>query len=66
MQLDRQVTGDELRRQLGGMATALRACPARVLAEQVLAADKDVDEVVAACEHAGLPGGLPAGGPSGP
>ncbi len=50
----RQVHGDELRRELEAAGIAVRASSARGLAEEAPAAYKDVDEVVATCERAGL------------
>jgi tRNA-splicing ligase RtcB (3'-phosphate/5'-hydroxy nucleic acid ligase) len=50
----RQVRGDDLRRQLETEGIAVRATSLRGLAEEMPAAYKDVDEVVASCERAGL------------
>jgi len=50
----RQVHGNELQRQLESMGIAVRAKSARGLAEEAPVAYKDVDEVVATCERAGL------------
>jgi len=50
----RQVHGNELLRQLESMGIAVRAKSARGLAEEAPVAYKDVDEVVATCERAGL------------
>jgi len=50
----RLVHGDELRRQLESAGVAVRARSIRGLSEEAPAAYKDVDEVVATCEHAGL------------
>jgi tRNA-splicing ligase RtcB len=50
----RQVKGEALRLQLETAGVAVRAASARGLAEQASAAYKDVDEVVASCEQAGL------------
>ena len=50
----RQVHGDELRRELEAAGIAVRASSARGLAEEAPAAYKDIDEVVATCERAGL------------
>jgi len=50
----RQVHGDELRRELEAAGIAVRASSARGLAEEAPAAYKDIDEVVAPCERAGL------------
>jgi tRNA-splicing ligase RtcB (3'-phosphate/5'-hydroxy nucleic acid ligase) len=50
----RQVRGEDLRRQLEADGIAVRAASARGLAEEAPAAYKDVDEVVASCERAGL------------
>ena len=50
----RQVQGSELRRQLQSKGIAVRARSARGLAEEAPVAYKDVDEVVATCERAGL------------
>jgi tRNA-splicing ligase RtcB len=50
----RLVHGDELRRQLEAAGIAVRARSIRGLSEEAPFAYKDVDEVVATCEHAGL------------
>ena len=50
----RSVRGDELRRQLETAGIAVRARSIRGLSEEAPAAYKDVDEVVATCERAGL------------
>jgi tRNA-splicing ligase RtcB len=50
----RQVRGDDLRRQLESDGIVVRAASVRGLAEEMPAAYKDVDEVVASCERAGL------------
>ena len=50
----RQVRGEDLRRQLEAGGIAVRAASNRGLAEETPAAYKDVDEVVASCERAGL------------
>lgn len=50
----RQVRGSDLRRQLEAEGIAVRAASARGLAEEAPIAYKDVDEVVATCERAGL------------
>ncbi len=50
----REVDGEELRRSLEGGGIAVRATSARGLAEEAPVAYKDVDEVVATCERAGL------------
>jgi len=50
----RQVRGEQLRRQLETAGIEVRAISARGLAEEAPAAYKDVDEVVASCEQAGL------------
>ncbi len=50
----RQIDGGELRRQLESTGIAVRARSTRGLSEEAPAAYKDVDEVVATCEHAGL------------
>ena len=50
----RQVSGPELRRELEAAGIAVRASSLRALAEEAPAAYKDVDEVVASCERAGL------------
>jgi tRNA-splicing ligase RtcB (3'-phosphate/5'-hydroxy nucleic acid ligase) len=50
----RQVHGSELRDQLEARGIAVRARSVRGLAEEAPLAYKDVDEVVATCEHAGL------------
>jgi tRNA-splicing ligase RtcB len=50
----RQVRGDKLRHELEAKGIAVRAASARGLAEEAPAAYKDVDEVVATCERAGL------------
>ncbi len=50
----RQVQGSELRRQLQSRGIAVRVRSARGLAEEAPVAYKDVDEVVATCERAGL------------
>ena len=50
----RQVRGDELRRALESGGIAVRAASTRGLAEEAPGAYKDVDEVVATCERAGL------------
>ena len=50
----RQIRGEDLRRQLEADGIAVRARSSRGLAEEMPAAYKDVDEVVASCERAGL------------
>ncbi len=50
----RQVRGRELRRELEASGVAVRARSDRGLAEEAPLAYKDVDEVVATCERAGL------------
>lgn len=50
----RRVRGRELREQLADAGIAVRAPSDRGLAEEAPFAYKDVDEVVATCEHAGL------------
>jgi len=50
----RQINGAELRRQLEAAGIAVRAGSTRGLCEEAPAAYKDVDEVVATCERAGL------------
>ena len=50
----RQVHGEDLRRRLEAAGIAVRASSNRGLAEEAPAAYKDVDEVVATCEGAGL------------
>jgi tRNA-splicing ligase RtcB len=50
----RQVRGEDLRRRLEAAGIAVRASSNRGLAEEAPAAYKDVDEVVATCEGAGL------------
>jgi tRNA-splicing ligase RtcB (3'-phosphate/5'-hydroxy nucleic acid ligase) len=50
----RQVRGGDLRRSLEAQGIAVRASSDRGLAEEAPAAYKDVDEVVATCERAGL------------
>jgi len=50
----RQVDGNELRRQLQSLGIAVRVRSVRGLAEEAPMAYKDVDEVVATCERAGL------------
>ena len=50
----RQVKGEELRRKLEADGIAVRATSTRGLAEETPVAYKDVDEVVASCERAGL------------
>lgn len=50
----REVRGDQLRRELEASGIAVRAGSARGLAEEAPVAYKDVDEVVATCERAGL------------
>lgn len=50
----RQVRGGELRQALEARGIAVRAPSNRGLAEEAPAAYKDVDEVVATCERAGL------------
>ena len=50
----RQVRGEELRRQLKAAGIAVRVSSDRGLAEEAPVAYKDVDEVVAICERAGL------------
>jgi len=49
-----QVRASELRRQLAAAGIAVRASSDRLLAEEAPTAYKDVDEVVATCERAGL------------
>ena len=53
-QAARSITGPELRRQLEGRGIAVRGASSRGLAEETPAAYKDVTEVVAAAEGAGL------------
>ncbi len=50
----RRWRGRDLRRQLEAVGVAVRALSARGLAEEAPDAYKDVDEVVATCERAGL------------
>lgn len=50
----RQVRGNKLRLELEARGIAVRAASVRGLAEEAPAAYKDVDEVVATCERAGL------------
>jgi tRNA-splicing ligase RtcB len=50
----RQVRGGALRAELEAAGIAVRASSLRGLAEEAPLAYKDVDEVVATCEHAGL------------
>ncbi len=50
----RLVRGEDLRRQLEAQGIAVRARSPRGLAEEAPLAYKDIDEVVAACERAGL------------
>lgn len=50
----RRVSGPTLRAQLEGQGIVVRAASARGLAEEAPLAYKDVDEVVATCERAGL------------
>lgn len=50
----RQVRGDELSRELERAGIAVRARSAKGLAEEAPVAYKDIDEVVATCERAGL------------
>jgi tRNA-splicing ligase RtcB (3'-phosphate/5'-hydroxy nucleic acid ligase) len=50
----RQVRGEDLRRQLEDDGIVVRAGSARGLAEETPTAYKDVDDVVASCERAGL------------
>jgi tRNA-splicing ligase RtcB len=50
----RRVRGEELRRELEAAGVAVRASSLRGLAEEAPLAYKDVDEVVATCEEAGL------------
>jgi tRNA-splicing ligase RtcB len=50
----RHVQGAVLRRQLEASGIAVRASSPRGLAEEAPVAYKDVDEVVATCERAGL------------
>jgi len=50
----RIVRGETLRHELEGRGIAVRAASARGLAEEAPMAYKDVDEVVATCERAGL------------
>ncbi|HMK63544.1 MAG TPA: RtcB family protein [Acidimicrobiales bacterium] len=50
----KQVKGAELRRQLERQGIAVRAASTKGLAEEAPLAYKDVDEVVATCERAGL------------
>ena len=50
----RAVRGDKLRRELEDAHIAVRAHSDRGLAEEAPLAYKDVDEVVATCERAGL------------
>jgi len=50
----RQVRGGQLRHELEARGIAVRAASARGLAEEAPVAYKDVDEVVATCERAGL------------
>jgi tRNA-splicing ligase RtcB len=53
-QAARSITGPELRRQLEGRGIAVRGASSRGLAEETPAAYKDVTQVVAAAEGAGL------------
>lgn len=50
----RHVRGDEVRHELEATGVAVRASSLRGLAEEAPLAYKDVDEVVATCERAGL------------
>jgi tRNA-splicing ligase RtcB len=50
----RRTRGEDLRRELEASGIAVRAASARALAEEAPTAYKDVDEVVACCERAGL------------
>jgi tRNA-splicing ligase RtcB (3'-phosphate/5'-hydroxy nucleic acid ligase) len=50
----KKIHGEELRRELEGMGVSVRAGSMRGLAEEAPFAYKDVDEVVATCEGAGL------------
>jgi tRNA-splicing ligase RtcB len=50
----RQIHGQELRTQLAAAGIAVRAPSDRGLAEEAPFSYKDVDEVVAICEQAGL------------
>jgi tRNA-splicing ligase RtcB len=50
----KQVRGEELRRELERQGIEVRASSLRGLAEEAPSAYKDVDEVVAICERAGL------------
>jgi tRNA-splicing ligase RtcB len=50
----RRVTGGELRTQLEASGIAVRPRSQRGLAEEAPFAYKDVDDVVATCEEAGL------------
>jgi tRNA-splicing ligase RtcB len=50
----RQIRGRELREQLEASGIAVRPRSSRGLAEEAPFAYKDVDEVVAVCERAGL------------
>jgi tRNA-splicing ligase RtcB len=50
----RKVKGAELRDELEHRGIAVRAASARGFAEEAPFAYKDVDQVVAACERAGL------------
>ncbi len=52
----RRIQGRELRRQLAAAGIAVRARSDRGLAEEAPFSYKDVDEVVAVCEQAGLAG----------
>ena len=53
-QAARSITGPQLRRQLEGRGIAVRGASPRGLAEETPAAYKDVTQVVAAAEGAGL------------
>ncbi|HXX91301.1 MAG TPA: RtcB family protein [Acidimicrobiales bacterium] len=50
----RRISGEAVRRELEDRGIAVRAASARGLAEEAPFAYKDVDEVVATCERAGL------------
>jgi tRNA-splicing ligase RtcB len=50
----RKIRGSDLRDQLAAVGIAVRARSERGLAEEAAFAYKDIDEVVATCEQAGL------------
>jgi tRNA-splicing ligase RtcB len=55
-QARKRIRGDELKRQLESEGIRVRGASAKGLAEEAPFAYKDVDEVVATCERAGLAG----------